>query len=52
MYRKLLARGMPRSAAAQVAGNAQRWWRNSGMAINMAFPVRYYDDLGLPRLAT
>src|SRR5579864_8462992 len=49
--RKLLARGMPSSVAAQVARNAHRWWRNSGMAINKAFPVRYYDDLGLPRLA-
>jgi len=51
IYRKLLARGMPSSVAAQVARNAHRWWRNSGMAINKAFPVRYYDDLGLPRLA-
>lgn len=51
MYRELRARGLSQPAAAQVACNAKRWWRNSGMAINRALPVSHYDNLGLPRLA-
>jgi hypothetical protein len=27
------------------------WWRNSAMLINAAFPIRYFDELGVPRLA-
>jgi hypothetical protein len=34
-----------------VAVNGRRWWRNSTMATNIAFPIRYFDELGLPRLA-
>jgi RNA-directed DNA polymerase len=34
-----------------VAVNGRRWWRNSAMAINIAVPIRYFDELGLPRLA-
>ncbi len=52
IYRELRARGLSASAAAKVAGNARSWWRNSGMAINIALPGRHYADLGLPRLAT
>jgi len=37
--------------AAWVAANARRWWKNSAMAINRALPNRYFDGLGLPRLA-
>jgi RNA-directed DNA polymerase len=34
-----------------VAANGRRWWHNSAMAINIAFPIHYFDQLGLPRLA-
>jgi group II intron reverse transcriptase/maturase len=51
IYRELRARGLPHSTAAQVAANTGRWWKNSGMLINMAFPIAYFDQLGLPRLA-
>jgi RNA-directed DNA polymerase len=34
-----------------VAAHGRRWWRNSAQAINIAFSVRYFDELGLPRLA-
>jgi hypothetical protein len=34
-----------------VAANGRRWWRNSAMAIHIAFPIRYFDELGVPRLA-
>ena len=51
VYRELRARGLSRTAAAQVAANVRRWWRNSGMAIHIALPNSYFDGLGVPRLA-
>ena len=51
IYRELRKRGLSSTGAAKVAGNGRRWWRNSGMTINVAFPVSYFDGLGLPRLA-
>jgi hypothetical protein len=52
VYRELRARGLGRDAAAQVAANTRRWWRNSSMAIHIALPTSYYDRMGVPRLAT
>jgi hypothetical protein len=37
--------------AATVARNSSRWWKNSGMLIHVAFPISYFDRLGIPRLA-
>ena len=51
VFRELRVRGLSADAAAQVAGNARRWWRNSAMAINAAIPIAFFDGLGLPRLA-
>ncbi|MFH2204892.1 MAG: group II intron reverse transcriptase/maturase [Elusimicrobiota bacterium] len=51
IYRELRRRRLPEVAAARVAANGRRWWRNSAMLINAAFPIRYFDELGLPRLA-
>jgi RNA-directed DNA polymerase len=51
IYRELVKRGLPPRDAATVAANGRRWWKNSGMTINIAFPVAYFDGLGLPRLA-
>jgi RNA-directed DNA polymerase len=51
IYRELRRRGLSNVAAARVAANGRRWWRNSAMIINAAFPIRYFDELGLPRLA-
>ena len=39
-------------AAAQVAANGRRWWRNSAMAIHIALPNALFDKLGVPRLGT
>jgi RNA-directed DNA polymerase len=50
IYRELRARGLSSHAAARVAANGRRWWKNSGMLINVAFPIRYFDQLGIPRL--
>ena len=52
IYRELRARGLSARAAATVAANGRRWWKNSGMMINVALPTRYFDQLGVPRLAT
>jgi len=51
IYRELRARGLPEHAAATVAANGRRWWKNSAKLINVAFPIRYFDQLGIPRLA-
>jgi group II intron reverse transcriptase/maturase len=52
IYRELRRRGAPEDVARQVAANSRRWWKNSGMALQLALPTRYYDDLGVPRLAS
>lgn len=51
IYRELRARGLPERAAATVAANGRRWWKNSAKLINVAFPISYFDQLGIPRLA-
>jgi group II intron reverse transcriptase/maturase len=50
IYRELRSRGLTNWAARKVAGNARRWWRTAGLKINVALPVAYFDELGLPRL--
>jgi hypothetical protein len=53
IFRELRARGFCARDARRVAGNASRWWHNSGMLlINIALPITLFDKLGLPRLAT
>jgi RNA-directed DNA polymerase len=51
VYRELRARGLSQHGAAKVAANARRWWNNSAMLIHVAFPISYFDQLGVPRLA-
>ena len=51
VYRELRSRGMSHSSAAQVAASTRRWWHNSAMAIHVALPNGYFDQLQLPRLA-
>lgn len=50
IYRELRTRGLSEHAAKAIAGNARRWWKNSGLAISIALPPSHYDALGLPRL--
>ena len=52
IFRELRARGLSVTGAARIATNGRRWWRNSGMLINVAFPISYFDQLGIPRLAS
>ena len=51
-FRELRARGMGPDLAAQVAANTRRWWKNSHLAIHIALPASYFDQLGVPRLAS
>jgi len=50
-YRELRARGVSNDHAAQIAGHARRWWYTSSRLLNRALPTRYFDHLGIPRLA-
>jgi RNA-directed DNA polymerase len=52
VFRQLRARGAPPDVAVQVARYTRRWWHNSAMLLNTALPNRYFDELGVPRLAT
>ena len=51
IYRELQALGASSRVAAQVAGNASRWWRNSGRAIKSILTSAYFDRLGVPRFS-
>ncbi|MGH8285270.1 MAG: group II intron reverse transcriptase/maturase [Steroidobacteraceae bacterium] len=51
VYRELRALGMTSEQAAMVASQTRRWWHNSSLLINRAFPTRYFDQLGVPRFA-
>jgi RNA-directed DNA polymerase len=50
IYRRLRALGTSERVAVKVAANGRRWWKNAGMAIHIALPIRYFDELGVPRL--
>jgi len=50
IYPELLARKASPDVAAQVAANARRWWRNSGMLLNSVLNLAWADRLGIPRL--
>jgi hypothetical protein len=43
--------GLSVDKAAKVAYFGRRWWRNSGKLIHIGFPISYFDQLGVPRLA-
>lgn len=51
-YRELRARGASEKIAAIIAANTRRWWWNSTKYLHVILTNRYFDGLGLPRLAT
>jgi group II intron reverse transcriptase/maturase len=51
IYRKLRALGAPDKHARWVSAFTGRWWRAAWQSANAALPNRYFDGLGLPRLA-
>ena len=51
-YRQLRARGVSERSAAEAAAHVRRWWRTAThAALHEAMPIRYFDELGVPRLA-
>lgn len=50
-FPELVALGLSRKMAAQVAVNTRRWWHNSMMGLNFALPNAHFHSLGLPNLA-
>jgi group II intron reverse transcriptase/maturase len=50
VFRELRRRDACVQLAANVAKNTRRWWKNSAMDLNVVLPVRYFDQLGVPRL--
>ena len=51
VYRELRARGLSEHDAALAAGGGGRWWvRSATRLMHLAFPIRYFDQLGIPRL--
>ena len=51
IFRELIALGASTNVARQVAANARRWWRNSGMLLGSILTIKWVDRLGVPRLA-
>jgi RNA-directed DNA polymerase len=51
VYRELRALGASADLAAQVPGNARRWWRTSRLLLNWIMSIAYFDRLGVPRLS-
>ena len=51
-YRELRRMGVSEDMARQVAANTRRWWMNSAKLLNAVWPTSYYDQQGVPRLAS
>lgn len=50
-YRALRTRGLSDRSARAAAAHVQHWWRTAAhSALQTAFPVRYFEALGVPRL--
>jgi group II intron reverse transcriptase/maturase len=51
-YRRLRARGIPPRTAWRVAVRVRSWWRIAqDVTIHAAYPTRYFDRMGVPKLA-
>jgi RNA-directed DNA polymerase len=51
-YPRLVALGIPAALARHTAKHLRRWWHTAHSGgLNQALPARYFDQLGLPRLA-
>ena len=50
-YPELRRLGANRDAARGAARHLQSWWRNAALLAHTAFTIRFFDQLGLPRLA-
>jgi group II intron reverse transcriptase/maturase len=52
-FRQLAARGVPAIQARVIAAHPRRYWKMATHpALTIAFPTSYYDEMGVPHLAT
>jgi group II intron reverse transcriptase/maturase len=51
VYAEMRRLGLSQSAAAQAAFLERRWWRRAAKLVQVGLTTRYYDRLGVPRLA-
>ena len=51
VYAELRKLGVPENAAARAAANTRRWWHNAVLFVHFRLTTRYFDQLGVPRLA-
>ena len=52
VYRELIRLGTAPWLAQEAAASTRHWWRNACKALNNALPTSYYDQMGVPRLAS
>jgi group II intron reverse transcriptase/maturase len=52
VFRELRARGVSPWLAQKAAASVRSWWKMSAKALNNAMPNTYFDELGVPRLAS
>jgi RNA-directed DNA polymerase len=50
IYSRLRGLGATHELAAQIAGGAGHWWGHSEAGLNRVLTVKYFDNLGIPRL--
>jgi RNA-directed DNA polymerase len=51
VYAEMRRLGLSQSAAAQAAFLERRWWHRAAKLVHVGLTTRYYDRLGVPRLA-
>jgi hypothetical protein len=51
VYAELCKLGVGPTAAAQAAAGTRRWWHNAAVAVHLGLTTRYFDRIGVPRLA-
>ena len=51
IYTEMRRLGLPDAIAAQAARVNRRWWHRAAMSVHAGLTARYYDRLGVPRLA-
>jgi RNA-directed DNA polymerase len=49
-YRKARALGVSHDTAVGIARHVRSWWRAAAQLTHVAFPKRFFDELGIPRL--
>ena len=51
VYREMRSRGASDRLASQVAAHTRQWWKNASHLLHTVLTTRYFDQLGVPRLA-